>query len=99
MSSYAIAQEYNLQTVLWSIGSAPFTLVRFLRSVRFGWLFTLQAMLAPDVKALAGGFATVALWLFGVATVVGALMLVLAVPEVVIAAVVILTYALVFKPR
>lgn len=98
-TSYAIHENHNFQSVLWSLASALFALVRFVQSLRFGWLWSLLALVAPDALLWGKGLATAALWCSGIAAIVGVLMLLATVPHLVACGVLIGVYAVVFKPR
>lgn len=98
-TSYAISERINAQVILWSLASTPFALVRFVRSLRFGWLWSLLTLVAPDAMLLGKGLLTAGLWCGGITAIVGALMLLATMPHLVACGVLVGVYAVVFKPR
>ena len=99
MSSYVVSERVNAQVILWELFKAPSTLVRLVRSIRLGWLWAALVAVAADAVALFGGLATVGVWCAGIATVVGAIASVLAVPQLVAGLAIVAVFGFVTKPR
>lgn len=102
MSSYAIRENHNLQTVLWDGCAALIRLPGALWSVGVAvvaWSVWLAQLFAADASTLGQGMLTASLWCVGVAAVAGALVALLLVPQLIVGGVVISAYAFVTKPK
>ena len=94
MTSYQISQEVNLQTMLWAVAGAVWTLVRLVATAA-GWVVATVAKALPTVLAAGKVLGVTLGW---VALIIGAVVLAALYWHVVLCGLLIAGYAWWFKP-